>query len=282
MASKTRTSNPEHEKSNEDIDKKYAFQILDLSKLVINFTGRRLRNRLAQRAFRRRQADRLRTLLDRADSSDRPYDETIEALQDENSRLRKNLIEVQTKLARLVATMQTLTGTVTDALEYPSHGVASNIDHEEPEPAPGPEPEIEPEAKQACNNSMDLDLGVVSKLDSADYSVDALDNDNVVSTKSFDNRDIETGGIMVDLSSPATKLAASFDNLAQQIPSIWSFEYQIGLDPYTNAMATSENSTAAIRRGWNESNSPFSDHINVLQRLMKGKIERTSRPTISL
>ncbi|KAJ5146821.1 hypothetical protein N7526_000173 [Penicillium atrosanguineum] len=54
-----------HERGNEDLDKK------------------RLRNRLSQRAFRRRQADRLRELLDHADASDRPYDETVKVLQEE-------------------------------------------------------------------------------------------------------------------------------------------------------------------------------------------------------
>jgi hypothetical protein len=80
------------------------------------YPNRRLRNRLAQRAFRRRQTNRLKELRDRVDLNDKPYDETVKTLQEENSRLRRNLVEVQSNLARLIATMQKLSGTVSDAL----------------------------------------------------------------------------------------------------------------------------------------------------------------------
>ncbi|KAJ5232341.1 hypothetical protein N7468_005297 [Penicillium chermesinum] len=241
---------------------------------------RRLRNRLAQRAFRRRQADRLRTLLDRADATQRPQDETIQMLQDENSRLRKNLLEVQTKLARLVATMQSLTGTVTDALKYSSNGDTEPIDQEtaSAEPEPGPEPQTKKNSKP----SADFSLEDAFTLDTDDFtSIHGLEN-TLVPTKPFPTEDTETAEVAIGLSSPASKLAANFDSLAQQIPSIWSFEYQMGIDPYASALAGTEESSAVIGRGWHESNSPFSDHINVLQGIMKSKIERTARPTISL
>lgn len=256
--------------------------VLSCSRASINLEVRRLRNRLAQRAFRRRQADRLRTLLDRADSTDRPYDETIQTLQDENSHLRKNLIDVQTKLARLVATMQSLTGSVADALEFSSHG---NADLEQEEAALGPESDNkpEPEAKTKKMPSSDASSSDVPRLDLDNFvNMDSFKDTTTVSTRPLDHKDFDTPDASIELSSPASKLAASFDSLAQQVPSIWSFEYQMGLDPYATAMAGSEVSNAIIGRGWQESNSPFSDHINVLQRLMKGKIERTARPTISL
>jgi hypothetical protein len=76
-------------------------------------------------------------------------------------------------------------------------------------------------------------------------------------------------------SSPAFNIAANFNSLAQQIPSIWNFEYQMGPGPYTNCLAANEESSVLLGRAWTESNSPFSDHIHVLQSLMKARLNST-------
>ena len=73
----------------------------------------------------------------------------------------------------------------------------------------------------------------------------------------------------------ALNIAANFDSLAQQIPSIWSFEYQMGPGPYADCLAGSEDSSLVLGRAWTESNSPFSDHIHVLQSLMRSKMDPT-------
>lgn len=59
--------------------------------------------------------------------------------------------------------------------------------------------------------------------------------------------------------------------LYQQIPNIWSFEYQMGLDPYMDAITASHHSSMVLGKEWIHSNSPFSDHIHVLQCLLKDK-----------
>lgn len=59
--------------------------------------------------------------------------------------------------------------------------------------------------------------------------------------------------------------------LYQQIPNIWSFEYQMGLEPYMDAMAASHDASSMLGKEWIHSNSPFSDHIHVLQCLLKDK-----------
>lgn len=202
----------------------------------------------------------MRELLDRADSSDKPYDEAIRSLQAENSCLRRNLIEVQTKLARLIATMQTLSGTVAKALDDSDLG-------------------------EAAHDPNDLlDDCVAPGFRTADLVPRAPDDLDFLNTgiiiEPFGNTVPRTEATRFAVNpsprcekSPGADLAASFSSLAQQIPSIWSFEYQMGLDPYISAIASSEESSLALGKSWTESNSPFSDHIHVLQRLMKSKIE---------
>lgn len=82
-------------------------------------------------------------------------------------------------------------------------------------------------------------------------------------------------------SNPAFNIAENFDSLAQQIPSVWSFEYQMGPGPYADCLAGSEDSSVALGRAWTESNSPFSDHIHVLQSLMKNKLDPTVLLSVS-
>lgn len=79
--------------------------------------------------------------------------------------------------------------------------------------------------------------------------------------------------------SPEMNLAANFNSLAQQLPSIWSFEYQMGTEPYANALAGTEDTCITRGRNWIETNSPFSDHIETLQRLLKGKVEKITPST---
>ncbi|KXH59767.1 hypothetical protein CSAL01_06416 [Colletotrichum salicis] len=57
-----------------------------------------------------------------------------------------------------------------------------------------------------------------------------------------------------------------------QIPNIWSFEYQTGIEPYLTAMAATQESSMALRKDMPVSNSPFSDHIKLLQHLLKSKL----------
>lgn len=87
-------------------------------------------------------------------------------------------------------------------------------------------------------------------------------------------QEIRTRSPSIDCNA-ALNIAANFDSLAQQIPSIWSFEYQMGPGPYADCLAGSEDSSLVLGRAWTESNSPFSDHIHVLQSLMRSKLDPT-------
>jgi hypothetical protein len=219
--------------------------------------------------------------LGHVDASDRPYDETVKALQDENSHLRRNLIEVQSKLARLIANMESLSGNVSTALgESLQHEYSSAYNEQQSQPA----------FSSTSKNSQD------PKGDEADLSILEISHPRNLQSVSCDYPQLDdilpsaAPSFRVESAFESTcpsaqspdlnlDLASNFNNLAQQLPSIWSFEYQMGTEPYANALAGT--GTACITRGrnWIETNSPFSDHIHALQRLLKGKVEKISPST---
>ncbi|KAH9238359.1 hypothetical protein K456DRAFT_1746474 [Colletotrichum gloeosporioides 23] len=162
---------------------------------------KRLRNRLSQQAFRRRQQERIRELSNRVNTDQKPEDERVAALQQENRQLRAQLVEVQTKLSRLMASLQGLNDTVSKTLNDTASG------------------------------------------------------------------QLDDNGALPELIN-----AAGISPLYNQIPNIWSFEYQTGVEPYQAAMAATQESSLVLRKNWTLSNSPFSDHIQLLQRLLKSKL----------
>ncbi|KAJ0370017.1 hypothetical protein COL26b_010221 [Colletotrichum chrysophilum] len=171
---------------------------------------KRLRNRLSQQAFRRRQQERIRELSNRVNTDQKPEDERVAALQQENRQLRAQLVEVQTKLSRLMASLQGLNDTVSKTLNDTASGGGKT--HEGP-------------------------------------------------------RQLDDTGALPELIN-----AAGISPLYNQIPNIWSFEYQTGVEPYQAAMAATQESSLVLRKNWTLSNSPFSDHIQLLQRLLKSKL----------
>ncbi|KAK0370444.1 hypothetical protein CLIM01_12194 [Colletotrichum limetticola] len=162
---------------------------------------KRLRNRLSQQAFRRRQAERMRELSSRVNTDQKSDNERIEELQRENRQLRAQLVNVQARMSRLLANIQGLSDSVSKTLN---------------------------------------DTG-------SRQSEDAFLSSELINV---------TG------TSP----------LYTQIPNIWSFEYQTGIEPYLTAMAASQESSMALRKDMPISNSPFSDHIKLLQHLLKSKL----------
>ncbi|EFQ33989.1 uncharacterized protein GLRG_09133 [Colletotrichum graminicola M1.001] len=211
---------------------------------------KRLRNRLSQQAFRRRQAERIRELSSRVNSHQKSDSERIEALQQENRQLRMQLVEVQAKMSRLLATLQGLSDSVSKTLDdtatiedgdhrfaddsgKPSTGL-SNQDHE-----------------RSKHTSPPPELYAPTELEPLDISM-FRQNEEYLSSEL----------VNVTGTSP----------LYPQIPKIWSFEYQTGIEPYLTAMAATQESSAMLRKNWTLSNSPFSDHIQLLQRLLKKKL----------
>jgi hypothetical protein len=62
---------------------------------------------------------------------------------------------------------------------------------------------------------------------------------------------------------------------AQQIPNVWTVNYQTGIQSYCDSMTTGYCSAPpAPGLEWKQSNSPFSDHILVLRQLLQAKLNQ--------
>jgi hypothetical protein len=131
----------------------------------------------------------------------------------------------------------------------------------------------EPRPEEGDNDPPVIEISRPRNLQPAPYIYSQSDDHLTGTTPSLDSVFENT---YPSTQSPAMKLAADFNSLAQQLPSIWSFEYQMGPEPYANALSGTEDSCIARGLNWIETNSPFSDHIQTLQRLLKGKVERNS------
>lgn len=77
---------------------------------------RKLRNRVSQQAFRRRQSEYIKQ-LERKAKDQKPDNERIIELERENQSLRESLIHCHTKLKSLSTTMHSLEAGITRALD---------------------------------------------------------------------------------------------------------------------------------------------------------------------
>ncbi|KAG7055962.1 penicillin-binding protein [Colletotrichum scovillei] len=218
-----------------------------------------MNEQLSQQAFRRRQAERMRELSSRVNTDQKSDNERIEDLQRENRQLRAQLVDVQARMSRLLANIQGLSDSVSKTLndtgsqgskvfeETEDHASQlSTYDkkqtYDEGPPFPGPSMQLEPFDTSSLNFDPPL----------AHHPGPGQSEDAFLSSEL----------INVTGTSP----------LYTQIPNIWSFEYQTGIEPYLTAMAASQESSMALRKDMPISNSPFSDHIKLLQHLLKSKL----------
>ncbi|KAK1593774.1 uncharacterized protein LY79DRAFT_513541 [Colletotrichum navitas] len=212
---------------------------------------KRLRNRLSQQAFRRRQAERIRELSSRVNVHQKSDGERIEALQQENRQLRMQLVEVQAKMSRLLATLQGLSDSVSKTLDDTAtieNGNDRFID-DSGKPSTGLSNQDHKQSKHITPQPPEL---------YAPLELEPLDTSMFRQNEEY-------------LSSELVNVAGT-SPLYPQIPKIWSFEYQTGIEPYLTAIAATQESSTLLRKNWTQSNSPFSDHIQLLQRLLKNKL----------
>ncbi|KZL77810.1 beta-eliminating lyase [Colletotrichum tofieldiae] len=194
---------------------------------------KRLRNRLSQQAFRRRQAERIRELSSRVNVDQRSDSERIEALQRENRHLRTQLVEVQTKMSRLLATLQGLNDSVSKTLDVTATNDNENCGSSD-------DSEETPAKPSNQNHRQSLHASSLSGA----YAPMELEP--------FDTS-------MLNFDPPLTVPSATGKNATLQ-------------KPYLTAMAATQESSMMLRKDWALSNSPFSDHIQLLQRLLKNKL----------
>lgn len=82
-----------------------------------NTSLRKLRNRLSQQAFRKRQNAYIQELEKRMEQTGKSDDERIAALEEENRRLRRQLVSFINKLESAHVALQSLSVAMNKALE---------------------------------------------------------------------------------------------------------------------------------------------------------------------
>lgn len=239
---------------------------------------RRIRNRLSQRAFRCRQAEYLRDLQLRASSGDRPANETIELLREENRQLRSHLTEVHSRSSAMAVAMGNLAGSVSKTL----NGCCQEDSNDREGTA------VASSSKSNVRESQDqlpeLDVGgkdLIGNIVKPPGPVSSPYNGTVCQSPRFPLAS-DTRLADAALSSLAMDdLLGGPNGLAPQISNIWSFEYQMGTQTYDDSLTRCENSSRVLGKYWTQTNSPFSDHIYILHDLLKAKLERIT-PAIGL
>ncbi|WYZ44799.1 hypothetical protein EsH8_VIII_000115 [Colletotrichum jinshuiense] len=210
---------------------------------------KRLRNRLSQQAFRRRQAERIRDLSNRVNEDQKSDGERMEALQRENRQLREQLVEVQAKMSRLLATLQGLNDSVSKTLG----DTANNGDRERKNTGDKDHASFEPFRHNHKQNEQ-LFVPPAPSLELEHFDASILEFDHP-----FTQQPEVFGGD--DFASSELINVAGISPIYPQIPNIWSFEYQMGIQPYLTAMAANEESTPStaveeqaerirVRSGW--------------------------------
>ena len=199
-------------------------------------------------------------------TAERPDSERIEALQQENRQLRSQLLDVQTKMSKLIASMQTVNDAVAKTLD--DTDTANSKDTQKgrfddmDQGSSGSSGQQEPGPSTSHFLALNSSLPPASfETPAPKFGYDSLNDSqqqHLVSGPSFTS---------TELINPA-----GTSPLHPQIPNIWSFEYQMGVQPYLAAMTATESSSLIRGKDWTLSNSPFSDHILLLQHLLKGKL----------
>ncbi|KAF5654628.1 hypothetical protein F25303_1278 [Fusarium sp. NRRL 25303] len=182
--------------------------------------------------------------------------ERVEALQKENRLLRKQLIDVQTKMSRMMASVQLLSDSVAKTLDDTASGEGDERQRDRAERVNGKTGSDEQIVDESALQSIDLEAFDPSILD-----FDAPFSSSSVTASTTENS-LSSELINVSGTSP----------LYSQIPNIWSHEYQMGMQPYLTAINATAESSLVLGKDYSFTNSPFSDHIQLLQRMLKNKL----------
>ncbi|KAM0344924.1 hypothetical protein ACHAPU_007058 [Fusarium lateritium] len=219
---------------------------------------KKLRNRLSQRAFRRRQAECIRELRNKVNADQRPDSERVEALQKENQMLRKQLIDVQAKMSKMLASVQLLSESVSKTLDDTASGEEIG--------------EREEDLRLVDDSGQQED----QRAPVADHSLQSLDMEPFdPSILDFDApfAPANTAGPLADHTFTSEVINVAGTNpFYSRIPNIWSHEYQMGMQPYLSAINATAESSLVLGKDYSFTNSPFSDHIQLLQRMLKNKL----------
>ncbi|KAL1301964.1 hypothetical protein AAFC00_002420 [Neodothiora populina] len=280
---------------------------------TIEAERKKQRNRLSQKAFRNRQAEYIRELENRVAGLSKSDDERVAELEEENKSLRSQLLNVNNKLESVQVTLQTLTNTISGALNLSSKSEDEVEVVVKQDSSPEPQNTVETKGRE---QSLGLPESGQNATTENFYVVpgDPLSPNNVQSTSSMGFiEELPSDGRQAESQSQSDNLALnslmdqsgaepswglttysnkSPSNLQHQspveishIPNTWTFEYQMGPEAYTRAFNASQDTSTALEMEWTPSNSPFSEHLTTLYNCLRGKwqsfgMSLSSRPEI--
>ncbi|KAF7585713.1 hypothetical protein BBP40_010250 [Aspergillus hancockii] len=246
---------------------------------------RKLRNRLSQQAFRKRQNAYIKELERRLGQSGKTENERIIKLEEENQALRKQIASFIANLEKTQRGLQSLSTSMSNSLEgvgsardAPPSDLLSNV------PMPSPSSHMEP-GMLASGKSPDpvgidrLDpAGNVLLDESYSAALEAMSSEStqVVPLRQHDPQafrklimdassercqDQSIGGRFDTLYPSSMSDAAFLGSPSGGLPGVWTHEYQMGIPAYKSAI----DSTFSLIRGHKTTNSAFADHITWLQ-----------------
>lgn len=226
----------------------------------------------------------MRELQSRINAGQQTESEAMASLQKENRMLRAQLVEVHSKMSRLLTSMEVLTGSVSKILDdSPEHeGSADTSESDNLRMGNSPDRRSESILVASVEDQFDQQLGPLGHTDNSQQHQTALLHQLLGRHSSHHQHPFlsqtHTGSIDPFSNHDSLLETELFhpSHLPQQLPNIWSFEYQMGPQAYLSAVAAKEHSSLMIGQSWTDTNSPFSDHIQVLQTLLKGKLDRMS------
>ncbi|RSL40742.1 hypothetical protein CEP53_013181 [Fusarium sp. AF-6] len=227
MTSTRASTDDQHEPASSELDKNQKMK---------------LRNRLSQRAFRRRQAEYLRHLRNRAEASQKPDNERVSELEEENGRLRAHITELQSRLEGVQVTLQIIASSSSKIL-----------------------------GRSETSSSTALEAIQIPDLP---FPTDVDSTIDIPTTDAIQARSNLIRGVLDSMIPIDPNLAKSPLQL-QRIPNIWNFNYQIGSQSYVDAIESCASSRPTSGLRWVDSNSPISGHIQILKRLLLTKVKPT-------
>lgn len=162
------------------------------------------------------------------------------------------MIDVQTKMSRLLASVQGLSDSVAKTLDDTKDGHDNSGQSDQRRGGRNGEAELDLESFDA--SILDFDAPFVS---------DASQPQMLTTSSSAPTTN--------NLTSELVNVTGT-NPFYSQIPNIWTHEYQMGIDPYLTAINASAESSMVLGKDYAFTNSPFSDHIQLLQKMLKNKL----------
>lgn len=247
---------------------------------------RKLRNRVSQQAFRRRQSEYIKQ-LERKAKDYKPDNERIIELEKENQSLRESLIHCHTKLESLRTTICSLGDGITRALDDSVSNVSTNPCHSCVWVSLM---SIQDEAKKSTiSNGTPVPIEIPSPEPPSPNSHPIQNNDipDIGLESSFDRGLPRISGQSVNLDTfkpPKTPDITCSELIHQPepiilspLPNIWTYQYQMGPTPYVDALGANEAIAEHLKIDWTPSNSPFSEHVSALKGILREKWDGMGR-----